>query len=208
MSPVFLTTMVKPLNRWSLAFPDLQIANDLDAFSALDPKDSKVCFFDVHGFDGDSVTEAIRSLSAKGWPVVVLSGAPNDLSAFSFLSYGARGYCNVAANPQQLAQVAGAVAAGKLWVPRGIVDKFSAMPARLLSSNEALRHPFSGFDLLTERESQVATLVGRGMSNREIAMDMQISERTVKAHLTACFEKLNVRDRVQLALAANNLLER
>ena len=55
-------------------------------------------------------------------------------------------------------------------------------------------------DELTKRERQVALAVADGLSNREIAERLSISERTVKARLTSVFQKLEVRDRVQLAL--------
>ena len=60
--------------------------------------------------------------------------------------------------------------------------------------------PEVSFDDLTKRERQVAQSVSDGLSNREIAARLNISERTVKARLTAVFQKLGVRDRVQLAL--------
>ena len=62
-----------------------------------------------------------------------------------------------------------------------------------------------GFESLTEREHQVALEVGRGANNREIATTLAVSERTVKAHLTSIFDKLSLRDRVQLALLVNRL---
>ena len=62
-----------------------------------------------------------------------------------------------------------------------------------------------GFEILTEREYEVAMAVGQGLSNREIAEQLGLGERTIKAHLTTTFEKLQVRDRVQLALAVNRL---
>jgi DNA-binding NarL/FixJ family response regulator len=55
------------------------------------------------------------------------------------------------------------------------------------------------------RERQVAESVARGSTNKEIARVMGITERTVKAHLTASFEKLGVRDRMQLALLVNGV---
>ena len=60
--------------------------------------------------------------------------------------------------------------------------------------------PEVSFDDLTKRERQVAQSVSNGLSNREIAERLNISERTVKARLTTVFQKLGVRDRVQLAL--------
>jgi DNA-binding NarL/FixJ family response regulator len=62
-----------------------------------------------------------------------------------------------------------------------------------------------GFDKLTAREYEVALEVGYGANNKEIAEKLAVSERTVKAHLTSIFEKLALRDRVQLALAVNRL---
>jgi DNA-binding NarL/FixJ family response regulator len=58
----------------------------------------------------------------------------------------------------------------------------------------------ASLDDLTKRERQVAKAVAEGLSNREIAARLNISERTVKARLTGVFQKLDVRDRVQLAL--------
>lgn len=63
----------------------------------------------------------------------------------------------------------------------------------------------SELNSLTPRELMVAERVAHGASNREIADALEITERTVKAHLSAIFEKLEVRDRVQLALAMNNI---
>ena len=58
----------------------------------------------------------------------------------------------------------------------------------------------AALDDLTKRERQVAQAVADGLSNREIAERLSISERTVKARLTSVFQKVDVRDRVQLAL--------
>ena len=63
----------------------------------------------------------------------------------------------------------------------------------------------SGMRILSDREAQVAKFVAQGANNREIAQALQISERTVKAHLSAIFEKLGVRDRLQLSLRVNGL---
>lgn len=59
--------------------------------------------------------------------------------------------------------------------------------------------------MLSGREITVAQLVGQGASNKEVARQLDIAERTVKAHLTAIFEKLQVRDRLQLSLRINGV---
>ena len=55
-------------------------------------------------------------------------------------------------------------------------------------------------ELLSAREKDVARAVAAGKSNKEVAKELDITERTVKAHLSAVFEKLHVRDRLQLVL--------
>jgi len=65
--------------------------------------------------------------------------------------------------------------------------------------------PEPALDKLSQRERQVAEAVARGSTNKEIARVMAITERTVKAHLTASFEKLGVRDRMQLSLLVNGV---
>ncbi|UUA74872.1 helix-turn-helix transcriptional regulator [Cellvibrio sp. QJXJ] len=64
--------------------------------------------------------------------------------------------------------------------------------------------PSADLNLLTGRERAVAELVAAGKTNKEVARELDITERTVKAHLGASFEKLGVRDRLQLALAFSN----
>jgi DNA-binding NarL/FixJ family response regulator len=57
---------------------------------------------------------------------------------------------------------------------------------------------------LTKREQEVATEASKGLSNKEIARILSITERTVKAHLASIFERLGAKDRLQLALMLNN----
>jgi DNA-binding NarL/FixJ family response regulator len=72
-----------------------------------------------------------------------------------------------------------------------------SVTARILPAAVA---PSADLSLLTSREKAVAELVAAGKSNKEVARDLDITERTVKAHLSAAFEKLQVRDRLQLVL--------
>ena len=61
---------------------------------------------------------------------------------------------------------------------------------------------------LSEREREVLTLVGRGLANKQVARNLRISERTVKAHLTNIFQRIGVRDRTSAALwAQRNVIE-
>lgn len=143
----------------------------------------------------------------EGVPVVLLSGAPQSDEGLRALDAGVRGYTHAYAVPALLQEVATVVGHGGLWVgpellqrlvtaTRAALDRRVAPPAAEPTPN-AQDNPWAR---LTAREVEVARAVSAGRSNREVAALMFISERTVKAHLGVIFEKLGVRDRLQLVL--------
>ena len=83
---------------------------------------------------------------------------------------------------------------------RSLVQRF----LRLVDSRAGTQAAWHN-DVLTERESTVARQAAIGDSNQEIATALGITERTVKAHLSAVFEKLGVSDRLQLALRVHGI---
>jgi DNA-binding NarL/FixJ family response regulator len=101
-----------------------------------------------------------------------------------------------------LQDVGGVVAQGGLWLGPELVDRIVAATRELLDRSPAAAEtlPTVNLSALSARELEVARAVAAGRSNREVAETLFISERTVKAHLGAVFEKLGVRDRLQLAL--------
>ncbi len=155
---------------------------------------------------GESVEAVLPTIDrAGGQPVVVLCDEPDESLVMQALALGAAGCCNTHAAPDVLRQVALVVSNGGLWVGQSLLRKLVGA-----TSNRLGQHPpESKIDdwsaLLSEREAQVARRVATGSSNREIAEQLAITERTVKAHLTAIFEKLGLRDRLQLSLRINGL---
>lgn len=142
---------------------------------------------------------------AGGKPLVVLADEPDEALVMQALSAGAAGCCNTHAAPEVLRQVAAVVSNGGLWVGQTLLRKLLASTSQILGE-KAPRPPRDDWSkLLSERETQVARLVAGGASNKEIASQLAITERTVKAHLTAVFEKLSLRDRLQLSLRINGL---
>ncbi len=89
-----------------------------------------------------------------------------------------------------------------IWVGQELLAKVLGGSFKTLQQ----RHQGASFqyseylELLTERERGVALAVARGATNKEVARQLDITERTVKAHLSAIFKKLAVRDRLQLIL--------
>lgn len=131
-------------------------------------------------------------------PIVCMVPFPKDDEAFALLARGARGYCHVAAAASQVRLVANTVRNGGFWLPATLMRRFMDSAGGLVSHGSTRTAGF--WDTLTKREIEVAKSVADGCSNREIAERLNISERTVKARLTSIFQKLDVRDRVQLAL--------
>lgn len=182
---LFLTPDGHLQPRWLEAFPDA-----VTGAPALAAGASVVWLMANH----PRYAEWLPKLVATGRPVVVISLAPDQEAALAALAAGARGYCHALAVPEMLQDVAAAVAHGGLWVGPDLMNRLiRALPGRV-------QPPASGTDHLTERERETALLVARGLANKEIARELNITERTVKAHLSAIFAKLGLRDRLQLAL--------
>ncbi|HEX5388139.1 MAG TPA: response regulator transcription factor, partial [Burkholderiaceae bacterium] len=133
--------------------------------------------------------------------VVVVSATPDQTEGLRAINAGAKGYCHLYAVPELLQEVARVVEQGGLWVGPELLERIVAATRDLLARSAAADQlPAPDLSALSAREAEVAQAVAAGKSNREVAEQLFISERTVKAHLGAVFEKLGVRDRLQLAL--------
>jgi two-component system, NarL family, nitrate/nitrite response regulator NarL len=137
-------------------------------------------------------------------PVVALDLQPSQGTAAAVLEAGARGYCHALATAPMLAQVAIVVSHGGLWVGPELMSRLVGATHRVASVAGAVGPEL---DSLTVRERAVAEEVARGATNKEVARNLGITERTVKAHLGAAFAKLGVRDRLQLALSLQSRAE-
>ena len=133
--------------------------------------------------------------------LIAASSNPKDEEAIAALDAGCAGYCHAYADPAQLRQVAQVVQAGHVWIGPALMQKL----IRSASQARPARQASDWAQALTARETQVAQLVAQGASNLDIASQCGISERTVKAHLSAVFEKLAVVDRMQLALKVHGI---
>jgi len=146
-------------------------------------------------------------------PCIVLSDRPTDEEALAAFSAGARGYCNTHAAAPLLIQIAAVVLQGGLWIGEPLMQRLISATSRIRAtsggSGGSGGSVGSSGELsawsknLTEREKEVASTLARGSSNKEIARALGITERTVKAHVGAILDKLQVRDRLQLSLIVN-----
>lgn len=137
--------------------------------------------------------EALRRMlkAVAGTKVVMLTSYSEHDMVVEAIDNGAVGFLLKDTEPQELLN--GIRSAAKGDTP------LSPKAAKELLRDRIKRRPL---DDLTQRELDVLTLVGRGMSNKQIAWRLGISEKTVKAHLGSVFDRLGVEDRVQAALWA------
>lgn len=127
---------------------------------------------------------------------VMVFGHKNTVAELqTALSAGARGYLDFASPAETLKLAGESVQHGALWIPHEFLANLVGALNKVLPA--PTEDPFAE---LSEREQQVTRAVCRGLTNRAIAEELSISERTVKQHLTASFAKLGVKDRMQLLL--------
>ena len=133
-------------------------------------------------------------------PLVAISLNPSAEQGMLAFEAGARGYCHALAVPEMLRQVVLVISNGGLWLGAELMARATAAIARVAAPPSSEAKLDVAFDGLTPRERDVALKVAGGASNKEVARLLDITPRTVKAHMGAIFHKLGVRDRLQLVL--------
>jgi DNA-binding NarL/FixJ family response regulator len=149
------------------------------------------------GVDGISATREVLA-GSPDVKVVVLTTFEDDDYIFDALSAGASGFLLKRTTPEELISAIHAVAEGDSLlspsVTRRVIDRMATQPVAGLSG--------ARLEKLTPREREVLELIGRGLSNREIAESFVIEESTVKTHVKRILMKLGLRDRVQAVILA------
>ena len=198
MAQVFVSIDTRRRDSWYAAFPDL-VAGSLENI----PLDAGLVWVLLPaGQAVDAVVSNVRR-QLSGRSLVILADEPSEDDAMAALAAGAAGYCNGHAAPAVLQQVAMVVENGGIWVGQGLMQRLLAATARVLPELETDKAAWR--QTLTAREQEAAVLLAKGCSNKEIARQLDITERTVKSHVGAMLEKLGVRDRLQLSLILNGV---
>lgn len=184
--------------------PDLEIvgeAGDGPSAVAMTARVSPdVVLLDYRMPDVGDFAALLRDLHAAcaGARVIVLSGFASVDIARAASEGGARGYVLKATRLRGVFDAIETVRAGGVWVDPGLPRKVFDVFQRRAEQAEGRA---DGLGSLTRREREVLGCVAEGISNRDIARRLHVSEQTVKTHLTRIFAKLSVANRVAAALA-------
>ncbi len=188
------------------AQPDIEVVGEaadgpgaLEVVSRLRPD---VLLVDIRmpGLDGVEVTRRLAGPDvADPMAVVVITTFDLDEYILGALRAGARGFLLKDAGADLLVQAIHAAANGDALIAPNVTRRLLATFA-----DQAPETPIQPVDPLTEREEEVLVLVARGRSNAEIAAELFISLSTVKTHVASLMAKLNVRNRVEIAMWAHH----
>jgi DNA-binding NarL/FixJ family response regulator len=150
----------------------------------------------------EAIREALDHCSELKIVMLTVSESSEDIS--KALRLGAKGYVLKGVGSRGLADVVRTVAAGESYVS-------PALSARLIAGLSNLPDPEEKADPLaelTEREQEVLHLVASGLSNKRVARELDLHEKTVKHHMTRILSKLKVTNRTEAALALRDARER
>jgi DNA-binding NarL/FixJ family response regulator len=150
------------------------------------------------GLDGVAVLTELRARGI-GARVLVLTSANDPAQVSRAVQAGASGFLYKDVDPDALIRAIRAVNDGNLLLaPDAAGPLLAAHAARTAPAAQ----PRGGLNALTLREREVLDQLARGRSNREIARELHVSEKTVKTHVSSVLAKLGVQDRTQAALYA------
>ena len=147
--------------------------------------------------NGIEATQQIKAL-CPATTVLILTAYDDDPYVFALLEAGAAGYLLKNVRGHELIEAIRAVNAGESvlhpTIARKVIDRFAHPPSEPSEERE--------LDQLTERELEVLKLAAKGMSNRDIARHLTLSIRTVQAHLSTVFSKMQVGSRTEAVVQA------
>jgi NarL family two-component system response regulator LiaR len=146
--------------------------------------------------DGIQAIEKIRA-SGSETKVIALTSFTEDEKVFPAIHAGASSYLLKDVSPDDLVEAIRAADAGEARLHPDIARKLMEQVAQRRDGEVD-----SQVEHLTDREREIAGLIGHGLSNHEIAQQLVISHRTVKTHVSNILSKLDLKDRTQVAIYA------
>lgn len=142
-------------------------------------------------------SELQRVLNHSACKIMIFSTLPNFLDAQQYLTKGVVGYGNAMMHESHLQSAFQTLEEGKVWVYpdfiSDMIEQLSQLKTKSPETNPSL-------DKLSSREKEVALCLAHGLTHHEIADELNITVRTIKAHCSSIYEKLSVKDRLSLSV--------
>jgi DNA-binding NarL/FixJ family response regulator len=171
-------------------------ADGEEAVAAVEQTSPDVALLDLRmpRVDGVEATRRLRERSPEV-EVVVLTTYADDESVMSALRAGARGYLTKDASSEEIEKAIRDAAAGRTRLDTAVQERLVELVTSGAAPVAAGGVPAPPGGALTERETEVVMLMAQGLSNRDIASRLFVTEATVKTHVNNVFNKLDVSDR-------------
>jgi DNA-binding NarL/FixJ family response regulator len=148
--------------------------------------------------DYDSVSHAINNWIASDTlpsKLIIMESVPNLATGRYLISHGIKAYANIRMQQIHFDQMLQTVKEGLIWTYPELTSFLSTLNNNMISPDAK---PL--LDRLTDKEKKVTIYILNGLTNAAIAAKMDITPRTIKAHITSIFNKLHVNDRISLVL--------
>ncbi len=194
--PLYRDALVTTLSR---QFPDCELLQSEDLQSTLAhlrDTDIDLLLLDLNmpGSEGFNGLAQIRN-DFPAVPVVVVSGSDKNPVVQQAAGFGASGFLSKTARPDEIVECIESIFAGGQWFnPEAMAEAEEVSLAERLSR-------------LTTQQLRIFQMIAQGMLNKQIAYELDITEPTVKSHVTAILRKLELRDRKQLIRKAQSLTQ-
>ena len=160
------------------------------------PSDFEYCFMYLGNESFSKDVEDVAALCSM-FPkqkVVVFPNQFSQSAALRLFSVGVNGQCAPYIGKEQLSLVLSVIDSGEIWGGKAFIEQLIQQSKPPETTSDIT------LSYLSDRELSVASYIARGFSNKQVALELEITERTVKAHLTSVFKKTNTKDRLALAL--------
>lgn len=216
MQDIFISSIATPITSWVSAFPDalfkqtvaqIPFAEYQDAVFWLHKNQDTFSDLQLEESPQQWLTHTVKTIrdGAPTAKIIVLSNLPSQSEAMHCLRLGVMGYSHAYTDAKVLQEIRAVIQYGGLWLGQDALRQLiESSTQRLGSQADYIENLLTK---LTVREREVALQTAKGDSNKEIARTLQITERTVKAHLAHIFERLGAKDRLHLALMLNKKAE-
>lgn len=179
------------------------VANGLEVVRSVRKNRPDIILMDIRmpEMDGVVCTQIIK----ENYPdikIIIVTTFDDDEYVFNALKYGASGYMLKGASMKELSDAIRKVYQGNAMINGDIASKVVKLFSKMAQSNLSIQVDELQSDSLKENEWQIIVQVGSGLSNKEIATKLNLSEGTVRNSLSIILSKLGLRDRTQLAIWA------